>query len=154
MITLPEVTVVGTLTGDPELRFTPSGAAVANFSVACNDRRLNRDTGKWEDAGTTFLRCSIWRDYAEHVAESLSKGDRVVVIGRLRQREFEKDGEKRTVFELDAEEVTPSLRFATAKVQRVSRDGGSAGGKSGWRESGGKAPADDPWGGSEDPAPF
>jgi single-strand DNA-binding protein len=161
MITLPEMTVVGTLVADPELRFTPNGVAVANFRVACNDRRLNKDTGKWEDGEATFLRCSVWREYAEHVGESLSRGDRVVVIGRLRERSYEKDGEKRTAYELDAEEVTPSLRFATAKVNRVERNGGSSSSSkspakgSGWRASGGAA--DDPWGGApsapSDPEP-
>lgn len=163
MITLPEVTVVGTLVADPTLTFTPSGVAVANFRIASNDRKLNKETGKWEDGDATFLSCSIWRDYAEHVGESLSRGDRVVVVGRLRQREFEKDGERRTVYEVDAEEVTPSLRFANVKVLKVDRNGGSSGGnaparESGFRKSGGgtrpAGASDDPWGGSDDPAPF
>jgi single-strand DNA-binding protein len=135
MAGLPTVTIVGTCTSAPELRFTASGAAVATWTVAANDRKFNRDTGKYEDAGTTFLRCSIWRQAAENCAESLSKGDRVVAIGQLRQREYEKDGEKRTVYELDVDEVAPSLRFATATVNRVKR--GS--------EQPQHAGADDPW---------
>ena len=158
MITLPEVTVVGTLVADPELKATPSGALVANFRIASNDRKKNQQTGEWEDGSPTFLSCSIWRDYAEHVAESLSRGDRVVVVGQLVMREFEKDGERRTAYEVRAEEVTPSLRFATVKVNRVERNGGSSSSsKSSSKGSGWWAElAGDPWSGApaEYPAPF
>jgi single-strand DNA-binding protein len=122
------ITVVGNLTDDPELRFTPSGAAVANFTVASTPRNFNRQTNEWEDGEAMFLRCSIWRQAAENVAESLQRGMRVVVQGRLKARSYEtREGEKRTVFELDVEEIGPSLKFATAKVNRVSRSGGSGG---------------------------
>lgn len=131
MITLPAVTVVGTLTADPELRFTPGGAAVANFTVASNERKKNQQSGEWEDGDATFLRCNIWRDYAEHVAESLTRGTRVVVVGRLKQRSYEKDGEKRTVFELEVEEIGPALKWATATVVKASKNGGSNSGSSG-----------------------
>lgn len=141
MAGLPTIVVVGTLVAPPELRFTPSGAAVANFTVASNDRKFNRDTGQYEDAGTTFLRGSIWRQAAENAAESLNKGDRVIVTGQLRQREYEQNGEKRTAYELDAEEIAPSLKFATAKVNRVSR-----GSDSGGRTAAAEQPVDDPWG--------
>ena len=106
MAGLPEVTVAGTLTADPELRFTPNGNAVANFTVAANDRRFDKNTSEWVDAGATFLRCSIWRQAAENVAESLNRGNRVIVTGRLKQREYEdREGQKRTVFELDVTEI-------------------------------------------------
>lgn len=121
------LTVIGNLTADPELRFTPSGAAVCNFTVASTPRRFDKNANEWVDQDALFMRCSIWRQAAENVAESLSKGDRVIVTGRLRQRQYEtKDGEKRTVVELEAEEVGPSLRYATAKVTRAGR-GGSQG---------------------------
>ncbi|MCW2500806.1 MAG: ssb2 [Frankiales bacterium] len=139
------ITVVGNLTGDPELRFTPSGAAVASFTVASTPRTLDKATNEWKDGEALFLRCSIWRQAAENVAESLQKGMRVVVQGRLKQRSFEtKEGEKRTVIELDVEEVGPSLKYATAKVNRTTRGGGGGGGFGG-SPSGGGAPADDPW---------
>src|SRR3954451_24797485 len=103
---LPEITIIGTLTGDPELRFTTTGIEVCNFTVAANDRRLNRDTGQWEDGDATFLRCTLWRQAGENVAESLRRGNRVVVVGVLRQRSYEtKEGEMRTTFELDATEA-------------------------------------------------
>ncbi len=141
---LPSVTVIGTVTADPELRFTPSGAAVANWSVASNERRLNKQSGEWEDGAATFLRCSVWRDAAENVAESLHRGDRVIVTGRLKQREYEKDGVKRTAYELDVDEVGPSLRWAQTTVRKASRSGGgSSHGSSG---TGGGAPVEDPWG--------
>ena len=112
------VTVVGNLTGDPELRFTPSGAAVANFTVASTPRIYDRQTSEWKDGDALFLRCSVWREAAENVAESLVRGSRVIVSGRLKQRSFEtKDGEKRTVVELEVDEVGASLRYATAKVR-------------------------------------
>ncbi|MEV4147789.1 single-stranded DNA-binding protein [Amycolatopsis sp. NPDC049691] len=116
------VTVVGNLTSDPELRFTPSGAAVANFTVASTPRTFDRETGGWRDGEAMFLRCNVWRQSAENVAESLRRGARVIVHGRLRQRSFDtKEGEKRTVTELDVDEVGPALRYATAKVTRLSR---------------------------------
>lgn len=119
------ITVVGNLCDNPELRFTPSGAGVANFTVASTPRILDRHSGEWKDGEPLFLRCSIWRDAAEHVAESLAKGARVIVQGRLKQRSYEKDGQNRTVYELDVDEIGPSLRYATAKVTRAAKgDGG------------------------------
>jgi single-strand DNA-binding protein len=138
--------VVGNLTADPELRFTPSGAAVASFTVASTPRTFDRQSNEWKDGEALFLRCSIWRQAAENVAESLTRGARVVVTGRLKQRSFEtREGEKRTVIELDVDEVGPSLRYATAKVNRTQR-GSSSGGGFGASGSGSGAPADDPWG--------
>ena len=123
------ITVVGNLTDDPELRFTPSGAAVAKFRIASTPRTLDRQSGEWKDGEPLFLACNIWRDAAEHVAESLQRGARVIVQGRLRQRSYEtREGEKRTVYELEVDEIGPSLRYATAKVQRMSRSGGGSGG--------------------------
>lgn len=142
---LPQITVIGTVVADPELRFTPAGAAVANWTVAANERKRN-DAGEWIDGAATFLRCSAWRDMAENVANSLTRGTRVVVIGRLRQREFEKDGVKRTVFELDVDEVAPSLRWATAKVTRASSSGRDGGGSPAHGRSG--TAGQDPWGAS------
>ena len=157
------ITVIGNLTGDPELRFTPSGAAVANFTVASTPRTFDRQSNEWKDGDTLFLRCSIWREAAESVAESLTKGTRVVVTGRLVQRSYEtREGEKRTVYELQVDEVGPSLRYATAKVTRTQRSGGGGGGfgggggggfngnsNSGGNSSGGSggggAQQDDPW---------
>ena len=135
------ITVVGNLVDDPELRFTPSGAAVANFRIASTPRTLDRQTNEWKDGDALFLSCSVWRQAAENVAESLQKGMRVVVQGRLKQRQYEtREGEKRTVVELDVDEVGPSLKYATAKVTRTTRQGGG-GGYSGGGPSGG----DDPW---------
>ena len=115
-------TVVGNLTADPELRFTPAGHAVANFTVASTPRTFDRQSGEWRDGDALFMRCTIWRDAAEHIAESLTRGDRVVVQGRLRQRSFEtREGEKRTVVELDVDEIGPSLRYATVKVTKAHR---------------------------------
>ncbi|MCU1622221.1 MAG: single-stranded DNA-binding protein [Frankiales bacterium] len=139
------ITVVGNLTGDPELRFTPSGAAVANFTVASTPRTLDKATNEWKDGEALFLRCSIWRQAAENVAESLQKGMRVVVQGRLKQRSYEVNGEKRTSYELDVEEVGPSLKYATAKVNKTTRGGGGGGFGGAPSSSGGGAPADDPW---------
>ncbi|HLR96270.1 MAG TPA: single-stranded DNA-binding protein [Jiangellaceae bacterium] len=142
------ITVVGNLTDDPELRFTPSGAAVANFRVASTPRTFNRQTSQWEDGEALFLNCSVWRQAAENVAESLQRGMRVVVQGRLKQRSFEtREGEKRTVVELDADEVGPSLRYATAKVTKTQRSGSSSGGGFGGGFGGGgtQQPANDPW---------
>lgn len=122
------VTVVGNLTSDPDLRFTPAGSAVANFTVASTPRVFDRESGAWRDGDALFLRCSLWREYAENVAESLGRGTRVVVRGRLRQRSYDtKEGEKRTVVELEVEEIGPSLRYATAKVTKVSRATGGEG---------------------------
>ncbi len=144
------ITVVGNLTADPELRFTPSGAAVASFTVASTPRTLDRATNEWKDGDALFLRCSVWRQAAENVAESLTRGSRVIVQGRLRQRSYEtREGEKRTVVEMEVDEVGPSLRYATAKVNRTQRGsstGGGFGAGSGGGAAGGGAPVDDPWG--------
>jgi single-strand DNA-binding protein len=156
------ITVVGNLTDDPELRFTPSGAAVANFRVASTPRTFNRQTSTWEDGDPLFLSCSVWRQAAENAAESLQRGMRVVVTGRLKQRSYEtREGEKRTVVELDVDEVGPSLRYATAKVTRTQRSGGGGfgGGSAGndpWAtpasgaapDGGGPSDSGDPWGAS------
>jgi single-strand DNA-binding protein len=126
------ITVVGNLTADPELRFTPSGAAVANFTVASTPRNFDRQSGEWKDGEALFMRCNVWRQAAENVAETLTRGMRVMVSGRLKQRSYEtREGEKRTVVELEVDEVGPSLKYATAKVNRISRgsgDGGFGGG--------------------------
>src|SRR5215468_6867094 len=122
------ITVIGNLTDDPELRFTQSGAAVAKFRIASTPRTLDRQSGEWKDGEPLFLQCSVWRQVAEHVAESLTKGTRVIVTGSLKQRSYEtKEGEKRTVIELEVDEIGPSLRYATAKVQKMSRGSGSGG---------------------------
>jgi len=135
------ITVVGNLVDDPELRFTPSGAAVANFRIASTPRTFDKQSNEWKDGDALFLSCSVWRQAAENVAESLQKGMRVVVQGRLKQRSYEtREGEKRTVVELEVEEVGPSLKYATAKVARVQRSGG--GGGYGSQGGGG---GDDPW---------
>ena len=141
------ITVVGNLTGDPELRFTPSGAAVANFTIASTPRQFDRQSNEWKDGDTLFLSCSIWRQAAENVAESLQKGMRVVAQGRLKQRSYEtREGEKRTVVELDVEEVGPSLKYATAKVARVQRSGGGGGYSGGGAQGGsGGSGGEDPW---------
>jgi single-strand DNA-binding protein len=133
------ITVVGNLTADPELRFTPSGAAVANFTVASTPRTFDRQTNDWKDGEALFLNCSVWRQAAENAAESLTRGMRVIVSGRLKARSYEtREGEKRTVFEIDVDEVGPSMKYATAKVTKTSRSGGGQGYGSG---GGG----DDPW---------
>ena len=122
------ITVVGNLTADPELRFTPSGAAVANFTVASTPRTFDKNTNEWKDGDALFLRCAVWREAAENVAESLHKGTAVIVQGRLKQRSFEtKEGEKRTVVELDVDEVGPTLKRASAKVTKAQRSGGGGG---------------------------
>lgn len=133
------ITVIGNLTGDPELRFTPSGAAVANFTVASTPRTFDRQSNEFKDGDTLFMRCSIWREAAENVAESLTKGARVIASGRLIQRSYEtREGEKRTVVELQVDEIGPSLRYASAKVTRAQRSGGGGGfGSSGGGNSGG-----------------
>jgi len=143
------ITVVGNLTNDPELRFTPSGAAVASFTVASTPRTFDKASNEWKDGDALFLRCSVWRQAAENVAESLQRGARVIVQGRLQQRSFEtKEGEKRTVVEMQADEVGPSLKYATAKVNKTTRGGGSSnGGYGGTSSSGGSSAGgnDDPW---------
>ena len=141
------ITVIGNLTDDPELRFTPSGAAVAKFRIASTPRFLDKASGEWKDGEPLFLACNVWRQVAENVAESLQRGSRVIVSGRLRMRSYEtKEGEKRTVIELEVDEIGPSLRYATAKVQRMSRSGGGGYGASGGSNSGGGGfAADDPW---------
>jgi single-strand DNA-binding protein len=148
------ITIIGNLTADPELRFTPSGAAVASFTVASTPRTLDRATNEWKDGEALFLRCSVWRQAAENVAESLTRGARVIVTGRLKQRTFEtREGEKRTVIEVDVDEVGPSLRYATAKVAKTTRGGGpNAGPNAGPSGSSGagSVPGDDPW---SSPAP-
>lgn len=154
------ITVIGNLTADPELRFTPAGQAVANFTVASTPRVFDRNSNEWKDGEALFLRCNIWREAAENVAESLTRGARVIVSGRLKQRSYEtREGEKRTVVELEVDEVGPSLRYATAKVNKANRGGGggggfgsgggggnfnaSSGGSGGGRSGGAE---DDPWG--------
>lgn len=145
------LTVIGNLTDDPELRFTSSGAAVAKFRVASTPRFMDKTSGEWKDGEPLFLSCTVWRQVAENVAESLSRGSRVIISGRLRQRTYEtKEGEKRTVIDLEVDEIGPSLRYATAKVQRMSRSGGGggfgSGGASGGQGGGGGGFAsDDPW---------
>lgn len=151
----PIVTVIGNLTGDPDLRFTPNGAAVANFTIASTPRTFDRNTNEWVDGETLFLRCSLWREQAENLAESLVKGTRVIAQGKLVQRSFEtKEGDQRTVVELQVDEVGPSLRYATAQVARTPRSGGSGG--QGWTSggqqadrppAGGQDTQGDPWGG-------
>ena len=134
------ITIIGNLTGDPELRFTAAGVAVANFTVASTPRAFDRQANDWKDGETLFMRCSVWRDAAENVAESLQRGTRVLVTGRLRSRSYEtKEGEKRTVVELDVDEVGPSLRYATAKVAKTQRASASSGGYGSGRQ------ASDPW---------
>jgi single-strand DNA-binding protein len=141
------ITVIGNLTGDPELRFTPSGAPVANFTIASTPRTFDRQSNEWKDGDTLFMRCSIWREAAENVAESLTKGTRVIASGRLVQRSYEtREGEKRTVVELQVEEIGPSLRYASAKVTRAQRSGGGGGFSGGApRSSGGAGMDNDPW---------
>jgi single-strand DNA-binding protein len=140
------ITVIGNLTADPELRFTPSGAAVANFTVASTPRTFDRQTNEWKDGEALFLNCSVWRQAAENAAESLVRGMRVIVSGRLKARSYEtREGEKRTVFEIDVDEVGPSLKYATAKVQKTSRSGGGQGFQSGG--------GDDPWASSGSGSP-
>ena len=168
------ITVIGNLTADPELRFTPSGAAVANFTVASTPRTFDRQTNEWKDGEALFLRCNIWREAAENVAESLTRGSRVIASGRLKQRSFEtREGEKRTVVELEVDEIGPSLKYATAKVNKASRSGGGGGGFGGGgggsrqpaaqSSGGGGAASEDPWGsapasgsfaGGDDEPPF
>ncbi|OUM44630.1 single-stranded DNA-binding protein [Arthrobacter sedimenti] len=152
------ITVIGNLTADPELRFTPSGSAVANFTIASTPRTFDRQSNDWKDGETLFLRCNVWRESAENVAETLTKGTRVIAQGRLKSRSYDtKEGEKRTVMELEVDEVGPSLRYASAKVTRTQRasSGAGANGQGGGAQQGGQSsqgnsgwqqqPADDPW---------
>ena len=167
-----QITLIGNLVDDPQLRYTPTGQAVANFRVASTPRFLDRNTNEWKDGDSLFLSCNVWRQAAENVAESLQRGMRVIVSGRLRQRSYEtKEGEKRTVYEIEVDEVGPSLRNASAKVTKSSRSTGGGGGfgggpsggggQSGYGGGGGR-PADDPWasdsgggdGGYSDEPPF
>lgn len=135
------LTIVGNLTADPELRFTPSGAAVANFTVASTPRKFDKATGGWKDAEAIFMRCTVWRQLAENVAESLRRGDAVIAVGRLQSKSFEtREGDKRTVLELQVEELGASLKFSTAKLAKADRTSGSRGSST---DSGGAA--DDPW---------
>jgi len=155
--------IIGNLTGDPELRFTPSGSAVANFTVAATPRTFDRNSNEWKDGETLFMRCAVWKEAAENVAESLTKGMRVIVSGRLKQRSYDtKEGEKRTVIELEVDEIGPSLKYANAKVNRTQRSGN--GGQDGNNWGGGQGngnqqpaqqqPASDPWGGNDTTPPF
>jgi single-strand DNA-binding protein len=158
------LTVVGNLAADPELRFTPSGAAVVNFTVASTPRTYDRQSGEWRDGEALFLRCAAWRELAENVAESLTRGSRVILSGRLKQRSFEtREGEKRSVVEVDVDEIGPSLRYATAKVTKQNGRGSKAGASSGARDGRGQVASDDPWGsapptgsfaGADDQPPF
>jgi single-strand DNA-binding protein len=144
------ITVVGNLTADPELRYTQNGLAVANFTIASTPRSFDRASNEWKDGEALFLRASVWRDFAEHVAGSLTKGSRVIVTGRLKQRSYQdREGQNRTSIELEVDEIGPSLRYATAQVTRTS--GGGGGGGRGQVGGGGggrpqSAPQDDPWG--------
>jgi single-strand DNA-binding protein len=160
------ITIIGNLTSDPELRFTPSGAPVASFTIASTPRTLDRQTQEWKDGEALFLRCSCWRQMAEHVAGSLTRGSRVMAQGRLKQRSFEtKEGDKRTVVELEVDEIGPSLRYATANVSKTARSDGRPGGGSGGELSSGdgevgagRGGAHDPWaapvGGLSEEPPF
>jgi single-strand DNA-binding protein len=161
------ITVIGNLTSDPELRWTPSGAAVANFTIASTPRTLDRESQEWKDGDALFLRCSVWRQAAENAAESLTRGSRVMAQGRLKQRSFEtKEGEKRTVIELEVDEIGPSLRYATATVSKAARSGNGPGGGFGGgtsagedRDGTGRGSSPDPWatatvGGDGEAPPF
>ena len=142
------VTIAGNITNDPELRFTPSGAAVASFTIASSTRVLDKNTNEWKDGDTVFMRCSVWRQYAENVAESLTRGTRVIATGRLKQRSYDnRDGQKVTVIEMEVDDVGPALRYATAKVNKVARGGGGGGFGGGDGGFGGQPAAanDDPW---------
>ncbi|WIC89127.1 SSB protein [Arthrobacter phage Ottawa] len=144
------ITVIGNLTSDPELRFTPGGDAVANFSIASTPRTFDRQSNEWKDGETLFLRCSVWREAAENVAQTLTKGTRVIASGFLKQRSYDKDGEKRTVIELEVQEIGPSLRYASAVVTRTQQGGngnGQQGGGFGGQQAAG-APQQG-WGGQQ-----
>jgi single-strand DNA-binding protein len=143
------ITVVGNLVADPELRFTAAGQPVATFRVASTPRIMDRQTNEWKDGDSLFLTCNIWRTQAENVAESLQRGMRVIVTGRLKQRSYEtKEGEKRTVFEVEVDDVGPSLKTASAKVTRATRTGGGGGGFGGGGSRPASTPQDDPWAGT------
>ncbi|WP_137726342.1 single-stranded DNA-binding protein [Prescottella subtropica] len=170
------ITIIGNLVAAPELRFTPAGAAVANFTVASTPRVFDRQSNEWKDGEALFMRCNLWREAAENAAESLDRGSRVIVSGRLKQRSYEtREGEKRSVVELEVEEIGPSLRYATAKVQKTTRGNGNRGGGNyggggaantntggdAWgNNGGGGTPTEDPWGagtaqvGAGDEPPF
>ncbi|AXQ65169.1 ssDNA-binding protein [Gordonia phage Schmidt] len=155
------ITIVGNLTADPELRFTQSGAAVANFTIASTPRTFDKDANEWVDGEALFMRCNLWREAAENVTESLAKGQRVIAQGRLKQRSYEtKEGEKRTVVELEVDEIGPSLKYATATVERKTGNGGGGGGNRGnrgggqQRRGGNRAQQGDPWGSAPDPDGF
>ncbi|MGB3674926.1 MAG: single-stranded DNA-binding protein [Candidatus Nanopelagicales bacterium] len=151
------ITVIGNLTADPELRFTPAGAAVANFTVASTPRAFDRNSNEWKDGDALFLRCNIWREAAENVAESLTRGSRVIVSGRLKQRSYEtNEGEKRTVMELEVDEIGPSLKYATAKINKANRGSSNGAGNGGFggpnsssqqrSNNNGGSRDEDPWG--------
>lgn len=140
------ITVVGNLTSDPELRYTQNGLAVANFTIASTPRNFDKATNDWKDGDALFLRASVWREFAEHVAGSLSKGSRVIATGRLKQRNYEtKEGEKRTSFEIEVDEIGPSLRYATAQVTRTTGGGAGGGGSAGSPRGGQAQGGDEPW---------
>jgi len=149
------ITVVGNLTADPELRYTQNGLAVANFTIASTPRTFDRASNDWKDGEALFLRASVWREFAEHVAGSLTKGMRVVATGRLRQRSYEtKEGEKRTSIELEVDEIGPSLRYATAQVTRATSGGaGGGGGSFGGGQRGGQGAVEEPWAASAPSGP-
>ena len=153
------ITVVGNLTADPELRYTPNGLAVANFTIASTPRIFDRQANEWKDGEPLFLRASVWREFAENVASSLTKGQRVVAQGKLKQRSYEtREGEKRTAFELDVDEIGPSLRYATAQVTRTSGGGAGGGNYGGGQQQRREVPAsrpqaDEPWGGGGNSRP-
>jgi single-strand DNA-binding protein len=153
------ITVIGNLVDDPQLRYTPTGQAVASFRVASTPRFLDRNTNEWKDGDALFLSCNVWRQAAENVAESLLRGMRVIVSGRLKQRSYEtKEGEKRVVYEIEVDEVGPSLRYASAKVNRSSRATGGTAGQGGYGSSGGgrsaSAPSEDPWAAEQNDSGF
>jgi single-strand DNA-binding protein len=151
------IVICGNAVDDPSLRFTPAGAAVVNFRIASTPRNFNKQTNAWEDGTTLYLTCSAWRDMAEHIAESITRGTGLIVQGRLKQREYEKDGQKRTVYEIEADDVAVSLKRATAKVTKATRNGG--GGQGGQQQGGGwgSTPDANPWatqGAAGDAPPF
>jgi single-strand DNA-binding protein len=162
MVGEPQINMVGNLVADPELRFTPSGVAAASVRIAVTPRSRDNATGEWKDGETVWLSGTVWRQYAENVAESLTKGTRVIVIGRLKQRSYEtREGEKRTVYEVDIDDIGPALRYATAKIQRTSRSATSDSAPSSPAASGGGDPwgapaagGGDSWGGAVDEPPF
>lgn len=163
MVGEPQINMVGNLVADPELRFTPSGVAAASLRIAVTPRSRDNATGEWKDGETVWLSGTVWRQYAENVAESLTKGTRVIVIGRLKQRSYEtREGEKRTVYEVDIDDIGPALRYATAKIQKTSRGSTTDSGRAAPAASGGGEPwgspsssgGGDSWGGAVDEPPF